>query len=74
MHWKSLYVIHAFGPVWRGGKNKEAQLLANCYRNSLQLAAEHDLRSIAFPGISTGVYGYPKEAAANIAIDTVTAF
>jgi len=68
------YVIHTVGPVWRGGKNNEPQLLANCYRNCLRLAAEYDLKSIAFPGISTGVYGYPKEAAAEIAIAEVTAF
>lgn len=68
------YVIHTVGPVWHGGHNNEAQLLANCYRNSLKLADEYNLRSIAFPGISTGVYGYPKEAAANIAINEVTHF
>jgi O-acetyl-ADP-ribose deacetylase (regulator of RNase III) len=61
------HVIHTVGPVWRGGGRGEADLLASCYRNSLQLAARHGLQSIAFPGISTGVYGYPAEQAAYIA-------
>ena len=65
------FVIHTPGPVWYGGTRGEAELLASCYRNSLKLAAEAGCRSIAFPGISTGVYGYPAEAAARIAIDTV---
>ena len=65
------YVIHTVGPVWRGGADGEPDLLAACYRNSLALAAEHRLASIAFPAISTGVFGYPLEAAAHIAIDTV---
>ena len=68
------FVIHTPGPVWRGGGRGEAELLASCYRNSLRLAAEAGCRSIAFPGISTGVYGYPAEAAAKIAVDTVRAW
>lgn len=62
------YVIHTVGPVWRGGDGYEAKLLAACYRNSFELALENDVRSIAFPAISTGVYGYPKQEAAEIAI------
>jgi O-acetyl-ADP-ribose deacetylase (regulator of RNase III) len=65
------HVIHAVGPVWKGGKAGEPELLASCYRRSLELAAENGLRTIAFPGISTGVYGYPVEAAARIAVGTV---
>ncbi len=61
-------IIHTVGPVWNGGKNKEAELLVGCYRNSLQLAMENQCRTIAFPNISTGVYHFPKEAAAEIAI------
>jgi O-acetyl-ADP-ribose deacetylase (regulator of RNase III) len=67
------YVIHTVGPVWQGGGHNEAELLASCYRNSVRLAIEHRLSSIAFPSISTGVYGYPKEPAARIAIATVRA-
>ena len=67
------HVIHTVGPIWQGGARGEAALLASCYRNSLALASANDLRSIAFPAISTGVYGYPKEAAARIAIATVRA-
>ena len=62
------YVIHAVGPVWYGGRNNEVQKLTDCYQNSLKLAEENDCRSIAFPGISTGVYHFPKEAAAKIAV------
>ncbi|MDY0124572.1 MAG: O-acetyl-ADP-ribose deacetylase [Anaerolineaceae bacterium] len=65
------FVIHTVGPVWHGGQNGEAELLANCYRNSLKLAEENEVKSIAFPSISTGVYGYPIEEAARIAVETV---
>lgn len=68
------YVIHTVGPVWHGGNSGEPQLLKNAYANSLKLAAEHSLKSIAFPAISTGVYGYPKEEAAHIAVDTINEF
>jgi O-acetyl-ADP-ribose deacetylase (regulator of RNase III) len=67
------HVIHTVGPVWRGGEQGEADLLAACYRNSLALAAKHDLRSIAFPCISTGIFGYPADAAARVAVETVRA-
>ena len=68
------YVIHTVGPVWHGGNQGEPELLASCYRNSLQLAESKDLKTIAFPNISTGVYGYPKEKAAQIAINAVKEF
>jgi O-acetyl-ADP-ribose deacetylase len=67
------WVFHAVGPVWDGGDANEDELLAACYRRCLQLAAEHKVRSIAFPAISTGVYGFPSDRAARIAIDTVKA-
>lgn len=68
------YVIHTVGPVWRGGNNKEDDLLRNAYRNSLELAKENNIKTIAFPAISTGVYAFPQERAANIAINEVLAF
>ena len=64
------YVIHTVGPVWRGGDHGEAELLASCYRSSLQLATTHGLRTIAFPAISTGIYGYPLDQATRIAVET----
>lgn len=68
------YVIHTVGPIWRGGRQGEEKLLAACYRNSLKLAAEHGIRTVAFPSISTGVYGYPVEKAAGAAVRTVQEF
>lgn len=65
------FVIHAVGPIWHGGAHGEASLLASCYRRSLEVAARHGAVSIAFPGISTGAYGYPVAEAARIAVDTV---
>lgn len=62
------YVIHTVGPVWNGGQKDEPELLASCYRHSLRLAAENYLASVAFPGISTGIYGYPKPEAAAVAV------
>ena len=70
---KADYVIHAVGPVWQGGDKHEDELLAGCYRTALDLAAEHKLKSIAFPAISTGVYGFPADRAARIAVGTVAA-
>jgi O-acetyl-ADP-ribose deacetylase (regulator of RNase III) len=67
------YVIHAVGPVWHGGNSGEARLLAGCYRRAIELANDRELASIAFPAISTGIYGYPKREAATIAVDTVRA-
>lgn len=68
------YVIHTVGPVWNGGGRNEPELLKNCYHNSLQLAKETRLKTIAFPNISTGVYGFPKSMAAEIAIGAVRSF
>lgn len=68
------YVIHTVGPIWHGGGYHEAELLANCYRNSLQLAMERGIRRIAFPSISTGVYSYPVSEAADIAIHAASEF
>lgn len=68
---KARHVIHAVGPIWRGGTEGEAGLLEGCYRAALDLAAEHKLVSIAFPAISTGIYGYPLGAAAAVAVGTV---
>jgi O-acetyl-ADP-ribose deacetylase len=66
------YVIHTVGPVWNGGSNNEAEKLLNCYFNSLQLAEQNGCRSIAFPNISTGIYGYPRAEAAHIAVQAVS--
>ncbi|NHN25435.1 O-acetyl-ADP-ribose deacetylase [Flavobacterium jejuense] len=70
----SKYVIHTVGPVWNGDKEEKKQLLATCYKNCLQLAEKHQLKSIAFPNISTGIYRFPKNEAAKIAIETVKQF
>ncbi|MGF7218919.1 O-acetyl-ADP-ribose deacetylase (regulator of RNase III) [Spirosoma lacussanchae] len=68
------HIIHAVGPVWRGGRHGESDLLASCYQRSLELATDHGLTSVAFPNISTGIYGYPKAEAARVAINTVQPF
>jgi O-acetyl-ADP-ribose deacetylase (regulator of RNase III) len=68
------HVIHTVGPIWHGGKNHEDELLANCYRNSLALAAHYSLKTIAFPAISTGVYSFPMERATKIAVSEVKNF
>jgi O-acetyl-ADP-ribose deacetylase (regulator of RNase III) len=68
------YVIHTVGPVWRGGDRGEPGILASCYRNSLRVVVAMGLRSVAFPSISTGAYGYPVEEAASVALSTVAAF
>ncbi len=71
---KARFVIHTVGPVWCGGSKNEERLLASCYRESLKLARQHKVKSIAFPNISTGIYGFPKERAAKIAIETIRDF
>ena len=68
------HVIHTVGPVWGGGERGEAELLASCYRRSLEIAAEHGLKSVAFPAISTGAYRFPPDVAARIAVETVADF
>jgi len=68
------YVIHTVGPVWNGGNSKEPEKLANCYRNSLLLAVRNQVKTIAFPNISTGIYSYPKDKAAAIAVATIEEF
>lgn len=71
---KAKFVIHTVGPIYRDGKHGEPEILANAYRNSLQLATERGIKSVAFPSISTGAYGYPMEEAAKVALSTVTEF
>ncbi|PSL49250.1 O-acetyl-ADP-ribose deacetylase (regulator of RNase III) [Chitinophaga niastensis] len=68
------FVIHTVGPVWNDGNHNESTLLANCYRHSLELASRHHLKSVAFPNISTGIYHFPKDLAANIAMDTIVKY
>lgn len=70
---RARWVIHAVGPVWSGGDRGEPELLASCYRRSLEIAGELGARSVAFPAISTGMYGYPRELAARVAVDTLRA-
>ena len=69
---KAKFVIHTVGPVWQGGQRGEAEMLESCYRQCIELAEHHRISSIAFPAISTGIFGYPKEAAAEIAVATVS--
>jgi len=73
-HLPARFVIHTVGPIWHGGKRGEPEILANCYRNSLQLAVENGIRTIAFPAISCGAYGYPIQEAAEIALKTTREF
>ncbi|MPM19733.1 O-acetyl-ADP-ribose deacetylase [bioreactor metagenome] len=71
---KAAYVIHTVGPVWRGGTHDEADLLASCYQNSLELADANGIRTLAFPAISTGIYGYPLSQATKIAVGTIKTY
>ena len=71
---RTLHVIHTVGSIWNGGRDKEEELLANCYFNSMKLAMENGIRTIAFPSISTGVYAFPVELAAKVAVGTVNRF
>jgi len=70
---KARYIIHAVGPIWGGGERDEDRLLASCYRRAMEIAAEHRLVSIAFPAISTGIYGFPANRAAKIAVEAAAA-
>lgn len=70
----SKHVIHAVGPIWRGGNANEAELLKSCYLNSLEISRTHNFNTVAFPNISTGIYGFPKKLAAEIAINTVKSY
>ena len=71
---KARYVIHTVGPIWRGGKNGEKEILKSCYLNSLKVAVENEIKSLAFPSISTGAYRFPVEEAAEVAIKTVSSY
>jgi O-acetyl-ADP-ribose deacetylase (regulator of RNase III) len=73
-HLPARFVIHTVGPVWKGGKQHEPEALANCYRNSLQLAVQNEIKTIAFPAISCGAYGYPIPEAAQLALKTARDF
>jgi len=73
-HLPARFIIHTVGPIWHGGKHGEPETLANCYRNSLQLAVENGIKTIGFPAISCGAYGYPIQAAARIAMNTIHEF
>jgi len=73
-HLPARFVIHTVGPIWHGGKHEEAETLANCYRNSLRLAVENGIKTIAFPAISCGAYAYPIQEAARIAMNTIDEF